>query len=153
MRETAGEPYHKEVATCEQLTFYLAKFKAPAAAAAAAGGGGAAPAAPPEGYKVFKKADIEDDGILALSGGAKKGGKKARGRAGERKDDKPVRPRGSERRVGVLGQACSAGCQAVCRTLDVDAGATCAAAGSLAAPYHFMIGRLQLETGGGGVGH
>ena len=99
MRETAGEPYHKEVATCEQLTFYLAKFTAPAAAAAAAGGGGAAPAAPPEGYKVFKKADIEDDGILALSGGAKKGGKKARGRAGERKDDKPVRPRGSERRV------------------------------------------------------
>jgi len=100
MRETAGEPYHKEVATCEQLTFYLAKFKAPAAAAAAAAGGGAAPAAPPEGYKVFKKADIEDDGILALSGGAKKGGKKSRGRAGERKDDKPVRRRRPRRVVG-----------------------------------------------------
>lgn len=41
---------------------------------------------------MFKKADVEDDNFLALSSGVKKGGKKARGRAGERKDEKPVRP-------------------------------------------------------------
>ena len=42
--------------------------------------------------QVFKKADVEDDNFLALSSGVKKGGKKARGRAGERKDEKPVPP-------------------------------------------------------------
>ena len=41
--------------------------------------------------QVFKKSDVEDDGILSLSSGVKRGGKKARGRAAERKDDKPVR--------------------------------------------------------------
>ncbi|KAK9840813.1 hypothetical protein WJX81_006730 [Elliptochloris bilobata] len=90
MRETAGEPYNKEVAMCEQLAVYLAKFKAPVAVTAAAASSAAAPAAPPEGYKVFKKSDVEDDNILSLSSGVKRGGKKARGRAGERKDDKPA---------------------------------------------------------------
>ena len=41
--------------------------------------------------QVFKKSDVEDDKILSLSSGVKRGGKKARGRAAERKDDKPVR--------------------------------------------------------------
>ena len=40
---------------------------------------------------MFKKSDIEDEDILSLSSGVKRGGKKARGRAAERKDDKPVR--------------------------------------------------------------
>lgn len=43
------------------------------------------------GAQVFKKSDIEDEDILSLSSGVKRGGKKARGRAAERKDDKPVR--------------------------------------------------------------
>lgn len=49
--------------------------------------------------QVFKKSDIEDEDILSLSSGVKRGGKKARGRAAERKDDKPVRSSG---RCGLL---------------------------------------------------
>lgn len=41
-----------QVAMCEQLAVYLAKFKTPVAVTAAADSSAAVTAAPPEGYKV-----------------------------------------------------------------------------------------------------
>ena len=41
-----------QVAMCEQLAVYLAKFKTPVAVIAAADSSAAVTAAPPEGYKV-----------------------------------------------------------------------------------------------------
>ena len=43
---------YSQVAMCEQLAVYLAKFKTPVAVTAAAESSAAVTAAPPEGYKV-----------------------------------------------------------------------------------------------------
>ena len=45
-------PFMGQVAMCEQLAVYLAKFKTPVAVTGAADSSAAVTAAPPEGYKV-----------------------------------------------------------------------------------------------------
>lgn len=45
-------PLRVQVAMCEQLAVYLAKFKTPVVVTAAADSSAAVTAAPPEGYKV-----------------------------------------------------------------------------------------------------
>ena len=71
--------------------------------------------------QVFKKSDIEDEDILSLSSGVKRGGKKARGRAAERKDDKPVRSGRCGLLYGHVTVSCTGKTRGCCVTTVDDA--------------------------------
>ncbi|KAK9806457.1 hypothetical protein WJX73_009668 [Symbiochloris irregularis] len=88
--EMAGEPFHQQVATCEQLQAYLSKFVTADAVAAAPAA--AAAVNVPEGFKAMKKKGEDDDKMDGFFGGLGAGAKGKKGKKGRSDSKKEVKP-------------------------------------------------------------